>query len=120
MITLASLQNEIEQLIGTKRTEAALLVPKMLEVSAKLNDVKQHAQSLNLAVRANEQFGNYNPQGLYYLEQLIALCDKHHLISALITAYNLKITHLLSIDLNEAEFCSDKVMQILEQPENKT
>lgn len=114
MTELEKLKQEILDSLATNRVIAKEKARVLIELTSTSYDKRLHAQSLNLIVRANEQFGNYSPEGIIYLNQLIDFALENKLVSELLVAYNYKITHLLSTDLTLAEAYCKKVLTLLE------
>lgn len=100
---IAALHNTAENLMATDRPKAIEAAQQAFELSQKTEDNALHAKSLLLLVRVNEQFGDYNKEGLEHLDMLIAYTGAHNLTRQQIAAYNLKITHCLSSNMAEAE-----------------
>jgi LytS/YehU family sensor histidine kinase len=111
---IAALHTRAENLIATDKVKAGEAAQQAFELSQQADDAALHAKSLLLLVRANEQFGDYNKQGIAYLETLIEYAGKHNLIRQQIVAYNLKITHCLSSNMAEAERYCGLCRQALE------
>jgi hypothetical protein len=114
MADIVTLKKEIEACLNDNRPKAATLAEELLKMTAVMGDKKLYAQALTLMVRANEQFGNYSPVGITYLDQLIDFSITNHLINELLVAYNFKITHLLSTDLISAEAYCEKAKAVLD------
>lgn len=92
-----------ENLLASEKAKAADIAKQAFALTQHAADTALHAKSILLLVRANEQFGDYNKEGLEYLDLLIAYTAANALTPQLIVAYNLKITHSLSSNMAEAE-----------------
>lgn len=104
---IAALHDAAESLMATDKAKAGEVAQQAFELTQQTEDTALHAKSLLLLVRANEQFGDYNKQGMAYLDMLIEYAGMHHLTRQQIAAYNLKITHCLSSNMAEAEkYCT--------------
>ncbi|HLP51979.1 MAG TPA: histidine kinase [Chitinophagales bacterium] len=104
---IAALHTRAESLMATEKAKASVAAQQAFELTQQTDDTALHAKSLLLLVRANEQFGDYNKEGLAYLDMLIEYTGTHNLVRQQIAAYNLKITHSLSSNMAEAErYCN--------------
>ena len=120
MADIVALKKEILACLNDNRPKAVALAEELLKITAAMDDKNLYAQALTLMVRANEQFGNYSPVGLTYLDELIEFTNANLLIKELLVAYNFKITHYLSVDLNTSERFCDKASAVLNEYENTT
>lgn len=94
---------QAESLLASEKAKAADVAKQAFGLTQYMADTALHAKSILLLVRANEQFGDYNKDGLEYLDLLIEYTTANALTAQLIAAYNLKITHSLSSNMAEAE-----------------
>lgn len=94
---------QTENLLSSDKAQAAENAKQAFDITQNADDAALHAKSTLLLVRANEQFGDYNKEGLEYLDLLIEYTSANALAAQLIAAYNLKITHSLSSNMAEAE-----------------
>lgn len=94
---------QAENLLASEKAKAADVARQAFGITQHIADTALHARSILLLVRANEQFGDYNKDGLEYLDLLIEYTTANALTAQLIAAYNLKITHSLSSNMAEAE-----------------
>jgi tetratricopeptide (TPR) repeat protein len=120
MADIVALKKEILACLNDNRPKAVALAEELLNITAAMDDKNLYAQALTLMVRANEQFGNYSPVGLTYLDELIEFTNANLLIKELLVAYNFKITHYLSVDLNTSELICDKALAVLNEFEDTT
>lgn len=115
MSKIGELHAEIESHLNTNKELAKTLALKALEAAKTNQDINAIATSLKYLVKVNEQFGNYNEDGLHYLDQFIEFSQENALTNFHLQGLNFKITHLLSTDLEKAsKLCEEATLVLIE------
>ncbi|MFN8311131.1 MAG: histidine kinase [Chitinophagales bacterium] len=103
---------EGKHFLKTDKQKAVPIAKQATEIAAALNDDRLMAQALLLKIRANEVFGYYNQEGLEAIATCLELTARNGFTLEQLTAYNLKITHLLSVDTAAADVICNEAEQL--------